>query len=144
MDYNSFYVSLLSNSCMNVYENNVQSSFTNLLPKTLTLNGKWNVGISEISYNPLNDNANPVNFIYIYTDIIKPRIVGSMESRCIRIIPNAFSAQHIRFGDSIEYYPVEFNTIDNISFLLNDYAGDRIKFSDNVIPIYIMLHFKRI
>lgn len=48
-----FYVTLFSNSSMQINPNNVLSSFTNLLKETIFLTDDWVVGISEIYINGL-------------------------------------------------------------------------------------------
>lgn len=46
----SFYVTLPSNSSMNVYPDNTLTHFTTLLSKPLDLRGKWEVAMAGISY----------------------------------------------------------------------------------------------
>lgn len=46
-----FFVTLLSNSSMNIFAENKTSSFTVHLPEKITLNGSWSVGVAEIHYN---------------------------------------------------------------------------------------------
>lgn len=46
----SFYVTLPSNSSMNVYPDNTLTYFTTLLSKPLDLRGKWEVAMTGISY----------------------------------------------------------------------------------------------
>lgn len=53
-----FYVTLFSNSSMQINPNNVLSLFTNLLKKPLQLKGNWAVGISEIFINQFNSTQN--------------------------------------------------------------------------------------
>jgi hypothetical protein len=45
-----FYLTLASNSSMNYYHENKTSNFSVKLPKTLTLDGKWVVAVTEIHY----------------------------------------------------------------------------------------------
>ena len=44
-----FYVTCVSNACMDVYENNTQATFKNLLPEPLNLNNH-EVALVEFSY----------------------------------------------------------------------------------------------
>lgn len=48
---NQFFLTLLSNNSVDIYSNNVLSSFSNYLESPLNLYGSWEVGISEIFYN---------------------------------------------------------------------------------------------
>lgn len=45
-----FYVTLFSNSSMNYYTENKTSSFTVQLPRSMILNGEWDVALTEIQY----------------------------------------------------------------------------------------------
>lgn len=80
--------------------------------------------------------------MYVYTDLIKPRFIGNMQTRYLRIIPNANNERHIRFTH-VEYCPVEVSHIQSVSILLTDGTGEKIKFIDSKVPTYVMLHFKK-
>jgi hypothetical protein len=45
-----FFLTLASNSSMSYYPDNKTSNFTVQLPKTITLEGKWNVALAEVHY----------------------------------------------------------------------------------------------
>lgn len=47
---NSFYITLLSNSSVSYFPNNMTSSFFTKLPKTIKLEGEWVVGLSEFHF----------------------------------------------------------------------------------------------
>ena len=47
---NNFYVTLPSNSSMNVFPNNTKSNYTTLLSKALQLNGDYEVALTNISF----------------------------------------------------------------------------------------------
>jgi hypothetical protein len=57
----NFYLTLLSNSSMDYYNDNKTSHFTVKLPKTLTLDGKWSVALAEIHYQSTFLNVSPGN-----------------------------------------------------------------------------------
>ena len=46
-----FYVTLLSNSSMQYFPDNKTSNFVTKLPRTLQLDGEWEVGLAEIVYS---------------------------------------------------------------------------------------------
>ena len=46
----SMCMDLVSNASMNVFKDNTLSSFTNILPEQIDLEGTWEVALSEISY----------------------------------------------------------------------------------------------
>lgn len=45
-----FYLTLLSNASMDVFPDNKTGSFSNHLPKTITLDGKWMFAVTEVHY----------------------------------------------------------------------------------------------
>ena len=50
MDLRPFYTTLPSDSSMKYYPDNTVACFTTKLPKEISLDGKWEVGLSEISF----------------------------------------------------------------------------------------------
>ena len=46
----NFYITLPSNSSMNVYPNNSKSNFTTLLSRSIHLNGEYEVALTNISF----------------------------------------------------------------------------------------------
>ena len=52
----SFTIELVSNASGELFADNTLSSFTNLLPEQLNLEGQWEVAISEISYPSMYQN----------------------------------------------------------------------------------------
>lgn len=85
--------------------------------------------------------ATSSTFIYVYCDIMKPRLVGGERARCLRVMPA--SSQMNKEFKNIEYYPLEKTFFDSISIMITDQYGTQINFVPNVIPVYVMLHFKR-
>jgi hypothetical protein len=81
-------------------------------------------------------------FVYIYTDIIKPRYISDILARYLRVIPNASTNRHIRFKH-IEYIPIETTYIESISILITDGQGEKVNFNSSSTPTYVMLHFKK-
>lgn len=136
-----FYVTLLSDNSLLVFENNTLSAFTNLvnLP-TLTSKEDWEVGVSELF---LNDGAIELSTIlFIYTDIIKPRCVGNKNIRCMKIIP--FKGKSLCFDfHNVEYYPLELSEINDISVLILNSDGIQYNFNPSTTPNFITLHFRK-
>lgn len=62
-----FFITLVSNSSMNIYPENKTSSFTVLLPEKISLKGDWCVAVAEIHYNynffNVNDRNNKIKLI---------------------------------------------------------------------------------
>lgn len=84
------------------------------------------------------------HFIYVYTDIIKPRAIADQQIRYLRIIPilKVHEQRHIKFGN-VEYCPIEKTFIENISILITDNSGNKINFDSSTYPTFVMLHFKK-
>lgn len=82
-----FNVTILSNDSINKYPENVLSSFTNYMDTPLTLGENWQVGISEIFLNKFKIESNDIEIVYIYSNIIRPRIVGDQCVRCLKVLP---------------------------------------------------------
>ena len=82
---NIFYITLFSNASDDVYLMNSRSSFTTRLPIDLGSASDWEVGLSEITYQPSQrqiiqsaviDVISALN-VLIYCDLIAPQLVGS-------------------------------------------------------------------
>ena len=58
------YVDLISNASMNVFKSNTLSSFTNILPEQIDLEGTWEVALTEISYPTMYLNVTDGRFRY--------------------------------------------------------------------------------
>jgi hypothetical protein len=81
-------------------------------------------------------------FVFVYSDIIKPRAVGSSSTRCLKVIPTNGLATHLQFAN-IEYHAVESQSLRNVSILITDEGGNKINFSPSSMPTFCTLHFKR-
>lgn len=88
------------------------------------------------------DTSGTVNFVYVYTDLIRPRYIASSFARFLRVIPLTADRRHIRF-ENIEYVPIERTFFESVSILLTDAYGERIKFNASTIPTFVVLHFKK-
>ncbi|QKS69578.1 hypothetical protein 4 [Drosophila-associated adintovirus 2] len=152
----SFIVTLFSNNSLNVFHDNVQSAFTNIVNISQNLGENWEVGISELYLNDLPsteillvmENRKSIQnmnkgLIFVYTDIIKPRCVGDKRTRCLRILFHNGAAKMMQFKN-IEYYPIENCDVRDISILITDSKGYKVPFKPSSIPIYVTLRFRRI
>lgn len=138
---NDFYICLLSNNSLHYYSENSLSEFTNKLARSCKLNQNWRVGIIEIAIPEYEDSRQEYDIMYIYTDIIKPRVIGDKSARYLRVVPTNKSERILRFNH-IEYCPVEKTVIESISIKITDGQGELANFKSNYIPTYVMLHFK--
>lgn len=91
----------------------------------------------------VNNSDLNLNYIYIYMDAIKPRYIGDIKSRYLKIIPKLNTHADIIKFDHVEYCSLEKGYIENISILLLDIEGEKINFIGGTSPTYVMLHFKK-
>lgn len=83
------------------------------------------------------------NFIFIYTDIIRERLVGDSASALLRTVPLARGKfQEIGYAEFNPpfYYDVSRSRIESIDVLLCDEQGHQLKFASG--RVHINLHFK--
>lgn len=139
-----FYITLLSNSSIEICYGNTQSKFQNNLNNPITLEGEWSVGITELYHNSYQDWLKETSHtLFIHTDIISPRLVGDQCSRILRVVPTENHEECIRFTH-IEYMPV-MNTcnMSSISVLITNEKNQQPNFVASTTPTIITLHFKR-
>lgn len=138
-------MTLLSNNSMTIYADNTLSAFSNSIPRALTLDGSWSVGLSEFACTSYESKeTGKPKLMFMYTDIIKPRQMGNILSRYLRVIPirKNNEIQTLQFNP-VHYCAVEEFYIENISILLSDAKGDQINFNASTTPTMVVLHFKR-
>lgn len=84
-----------------------------------------------------------LDLLYVYTDIIKPRLIGHISSRYLKVIPVIPGDMKFRYTH-IEYCPIQPSYIESISILITDGNGKNINFDKTSTPTYALLHFKKI
>ncbi len=52
-----FEIYLTSNASMDIFKNNTLASFSNILPEAYSLNGQWQVAVTEITTSGLIENV---------------------------------------------------------------------------------------
>ena len=91
---------------------------------------------------------NNSNYLCIYSDIIKPRIIGDQVSRVMYIHPiqsnNNINEWNVINIKNVEYYPLEKSNISEIDILLADETGEQIDFNNSSFSTMISLHFKKL
>lgn len=97
-----------------------------------------------IGFNLVDITAG-INSLYIYTDIIKPVLVGDAEVKLIRrvrIPSNTTFCQTIEIEYlAPQYYPLSLHEIENIEITIRDSTGREIDFREG--PVDITLHFRK-
>jgi hypothetical protein len=144
-----FYITLLSDSSINLYPENSLSSFRNDLARPVNLQrGSWAVGLTEISY--FQDERTSKEFrglnktpMFVYCNLIEPQLVGNSYVRCLRIIRFPRLDGHHVFNN-VYYVPVELNSFQTVAIELVNKLGDLASIPDSVNPTILVLHFKKV
>jgi len=111
--------------------------------------------LAETIMNPANYHSSTVNLstkdnfhftqpdpVYIYTDIIKPNLVGDSYVRLLTFLHFPSNTGYHRFDYPL-YKPVEQFFRESISIRLVMKTGDNVLFEDGDIPCLVILHFKK-
>lgn len=106
-----FFITLVSNSSMNIYPENKTSSFTVHLPEKISLKGDWCVAVAEVHYNynffNVNDQNNKINLI---------RTLGNVNNN--EMIPgDEIHELEVRSG----YYDTVKDLIDTVNIQVSPY-----------------------
>ena len=117
-------------------ENNILTSTNNILNKSLSV---FSDNINQYFLKSLLPDINEI--LFIYTDIIKPRHVGNKKIKCLKIFSVSSLKSYIHFN-RVEYFPLEYYNINDISIMIRDDEGNLISLN-NQIPVYCTLHFRK-
>jgi hypothetical protein len=163
-----FFITLLSDSSINLYPDNSLSSFRNELARPVHLQRDgWVVGLTEVSYSQgftsqdervykEDDGSNKqvdvtrdfqfsynTESVFVYCNLIQPQLVGSSYVRCLRVIQFPKPNNHHIF-DKAYYVPVELNSFQTVAIELVTKLGDLARISNSVKPTTVVLHFKKV
>lgn len=83
-------------------------------------------------------------FLYVYTDIIESRRIGSKTARCLKVFAADANVHGTKRFSNIEYVNVSSSYIPSISIKLADQTGAIIKFNNSIVPTMVILHFKKV
>jgi hypothetical protein len=140
---NQFYITVLSDSSLDIYPDNKLSGFQALLPKPVDLGrDNWEVGLCEFAY-PISRPAKDLRHTFIYCDLIAPQIVGSSLSRCLRIVQIPSTTGCHTFN-TVYYLPVEKNFFQTITVEILTKWGERATFPPSKKPTMLVLHFRKV
>ena len=111
--------------------------------------------LAETIINPSNCRSSTMNFstkdnfnfaqpepVYVYTDIIKPNLVGDSYVRLLTSLHFPSTTGYHRFDYPL-YKPVEQSFIESISIRLVMKTGENVLFEESDIPCLVILHFKK-
>lgn len=86
-----------------------------------------------------------INLMYVYTDIIRPHVVGGTRSELLRAVPlttGIYKGIGYCTFEHLIYYPVRKNHIENIAIICTDDTGEQIKFA-NFGRVFLSLDFRK-
>jgi hypothetical protein len=83
------------------------------------------------------------NYMFVYTDIIPSRHVGSQFHPVLSVLPIKEISHEYTAIKNIQYFPVNKEVINDISLRFNDEFGDPLAFEAGTLPTCVTLHFKR-
>lgn len=86
-------------------------------------------------------------YVCFYCDLIKPRIIGDLSTRCLYMYPlgavSDKSSPRSYQIDNIQYCSIEKYNISEINILITDENGEQINFEDSLFTTSLVLHFKK-
>jgi len=79
---------------------------------------------------------------FVYTDIIKPNLVGDSYIRLLTTLFFPSNTGYNRFNYPL-YRPIEQSFIEFITFRLDRKTGEDVRFEDSDIPSIVTRHFNK-
>lgn len=83
------------------------------------------------------------DLMFVYTDIIKPQLIGNTFARCLRTILLIQNNEVYKSFDSIQYFPLERTNFETIEILITSQDGKAYNFLPSSTPTMLVLHFKK-
>ena len=80
--------------------------------------------------------------LFVYTDIVKPNLVGESYVKLLRTLHFPSSQEYHRFDYHV-YRPIEQSFIEPITIHLVTTKGEDVLFNDSDIPSVVTLYFKK-
>lgn len=154
-EFDSFQVTVTSDSSSSVFKNNTLSSFTTILAQPLHFERveEWGVAIKQVILPPVaapKSVATTANLrgeiqsnLLVYIDIIDSQVFGDTLSKVALILPAPYLKSHHFFENPI-YLPLSRADINSISVTLCDKYSQKYPFEASLIASAIVLHFKKV
>ena len=142
----SFYLTLISDSCKNIFQSNTAAHFkTQLAQSICPPDRNYEMAVREVLIQPLAAWKIALNLspIFVYSDACIPVHVGDTKGRLLRVLPPNVLTGHYCFATPY-YIPVGANNIENITISFHSKTGERHYFSDPTVPAIVVLHFREI
>lgn len=101
----------------------------------------------DISTTTTTIKTNLPNYICMYSDIIKPRIIGNQLSRFLSMTPvlneSILKERTEQIIRNVEYCRLERTRISEINILIADETGEQLNFRNDTFATMLLLHFRK-
>ena len=97
-------------------------------------------GVTEAS---LPVDMDPLHSIYVYCDLIEPRVVGDSMTQLLRVVPvEGRSGEMVtRIYENVHYTPIQRKSFESVEIDIRDSLGKKVSFERGTLNV--TLHFRR-
>ena len=107
------------------------------------------LGITFDAFNPRQNQSDtvldmdPLNSLYIYCDLVEPRVVGHMTASLLRVIPAEGNHGEMvcKTYENVHYIPVQRRNFQTVEIYIRDDTGEKVPFECG--KSIVTLHFRR-
>ena len=102
-----------------------------------------NIIESGVTEGVLGVDMDPLHSIYVYCDLLEPRVVGDKMVQLLRIIPSEGNHGDMvtRTYENVHYVPVQLKSFEGVAIDIRDSAGAKVPFERGTLNV--TLHFRR-
>ena len=92
---------------------------------------------------PLPVDMDPLHSVYVYCDLIEPRIVGDRMAQLLRVVPvEGRSGEMVtRIYENVHYTPLQRKSFESVEIDIRDSLGEKVPFERGTLNV--TLHFRR-
>ena len=97
-------------------------------------------GVTEAT---LPVDMDPLHSIYVYCDLIEPRVVGDRMAQLLRVVPvEGRSGEMVtRIYENVHYTPIQRKSFESVEIDIRDSLGKKVPFERGTLNV--TLHFRR-
>ena len=119
-----------------------------MLAKIFTKSGdEFEIKSQKLIFYQSPSKLDPIQFAYVYTDIIENQVVGDKFTSLLKIIPlateNEASSSIVSYFDNLHYVNVKTNRITRMNISIRTTTGELIRFGNDLANVIIKLHFRK-
>ena len=91
----------------------------------------------------LGVDMDPLHSIYVYCDLLEPRVVGDKMVQLLRIVPVEGDHGNMvtRTYENVHYVPIQLNSFEGVVIDIRDSTGAKVPFERGTLNV--TLHFRR-